>query len=244
MSEHWMPSLTLTLTPEEYRQLPRHPGYRYEYLNGQAYLMPHGRHYHAFLELRPIDAPPPVTLRPIETTDFAELARLFADAFYRTQPFASLDDATRLCAAQEALERTFTGRDGPWIERASFVAVDQQKICGAIFITLLPAGDLTAWDSFYWDAAPPADAIERRLGRPHLTWIFVAPLRAGQGLGTSLLAAAVGELLGLGFTELASTFMLGNDTSVLWHWRNGFRLLTYPGSLRRLRMQKRDRGHA
>jgi L-amino acid N-acyltransferase YncA len=58
-------------------------------------------------------------------------------------------------------------------------------------------------------------------------------------MGTALLAAATRELLRLGYTELLSTFMLGNDSSMLWHWRNGFRLLAYPGSVRRIRQKLR-----
>jgi hypothetical protein len=61
----------------------------------------------------------------------------------------------------------------------------------------------------------------------------VSPTRAGWGTGTALLAAAVNSLLGLGFTELLTTFMIGNDSSMLWHWRNGFRLLAHPASPRR-----------
>ena len=63
--------------------------------------------------------------------------------------------------------------------------------------------------------------------------MFVSPLDAGRGVGTALLNAAARELLALGYTELASTFLLGNESSMLWHWRNGFRLLQYPGSRRR-----------
>jgi hypothetical protein len=102
-------------------------------------------------------------------------------------------------------------------------------------VTLLPPGDPCAWDSYSWPGPPPEDSIARRLGRPHLTWIFAA--RAGQGTGTALLAAAVRGLLGLGYTELASTFLLGNESSMLWHWRNGFRLLPYPGSWRALQQR-------
>jgi hypothetical protein len=47
-----------------------------------------------------------------------------------------------------------------------------------------------------------------------------------------LLAAAGNALLELGYRELLTTFMLGNESSMLWHWRNGFRLLAYPGSFR------------
>jgi len=242
MCDHWMPSLTLPLTPEQFRQLPRHPAYRYEYLNGQAFLSPNARHFHALLDLDGQDREQTVPVRRVREEDFGPLAEVFAGAFHRTQPFAGLDDDTLLIAAQESLERTRSGRDGPWIAPASFVAEERQQLIGAILITLLPGGDLESWDSFYWDAPPPADAIERRLGRPHLTWVFVAPLRAGQGVGSALLGAAVRELGALGFSQLVSTFMLGNDSSILWHWRNGFRLLSHPGSLRRLRA--RGRGHA
>ncbi len=75
--------------------------------------------------------------------------------------------------------------------------------------------------------------MARRLGRPHLTWIFVHPFAAGQGAGTALLRAATRGLLALGYAELASTFLLGNESSTLWHWRNGFRLAGSPWSRRR-----------
>jgi GNAT superfamily N-acetyltransferase len=118
------------------------------------------------------------------------------------------------------------------IERACFVAKQDKDVVGAIFITLLPDSDPCDWDSYHWPETPPADCITRCLGRPHLTWIFVAPLSAGHGVGTALLAAAARELLALGYTQLLSTFMMGNDSSMLWHWRNGFQLLAYPGSYR------------
>jgi GNAT superfamily N-acetyltransferase len=244
MSDQWMPNLTLPLSFEQYRQLPRNPAYRYEYLNGTAYLTPRARHYHALLELQPQNGPAATNLRPATVADLSELERVFAIAFERLQPFGSLEDDTRREAARHCLERTRNGGDGPWIEQASFVAVDSGKLIGAILITLLPEGDLSDWDSFYWTAPPATDAIERRLGRPHLTWIFVAPLRSGQGIGTALLSASVNTLCTLGFTELVSTFLLGNESSMLWHWRNGFRLLTYPASFRRPRPRRQDGGHA
>jgi len=47
----------------------------------------------------------------------------------------------------------------------------------------------------------------------------------GQGLGSTLLASAATALRGLGYRDLASTFLVGNERSALWHWRNGFRLI-------------------
>jgi L-amino acid N-acyltransferase YncA len=64
--------------------------------------------------------------------------------------------------------------------------------------------------------------------------IFVSPFFAGKGVGTLLLSVAVRELLDQGYQQPASTFLIGNDSSMLWHWRNGFRLLPCPGSIRRL----------
>jgi hypothetical protein len=243
MCDEWMPTLVLPLTVEQFHQLPRNAAYKYELIGGQVYLSPRPKHYHALLELRP-DAVDPedapgmegVTLRHLEELDWDLLVPLFSAAFSRIQPFGSLDDETRRQASRQSLERTRTGGDGPWIEQASFVAFSQieNRLIGAILITLLPPGDPADFDAYYWKEPPPADCITRRLGRPHLTWIFVGSLHAGEGVGTSLLAAAVRELCNLGFTELVTTFMIGNDSSMLWHWRNGFRLLPYPGSQRQM----------
>jgi GNAT superfamily N-acetyltransferase len=239
MCDEWMPTIKLALTPEQFRQLPRNPAYHYEYLDGHAHLIPRGRHYHAVLDLKPLAVEEPVAVAPIREVDVPELEQLFAAAFRSIQPFGSLDDGTRLEAARRALGRTRQGGDGPWIEAASFLARDGAAAVGAVWVTLLPDGDPTDWDSYYWRELPPADCITRRLGRPHLTWIFVAPHLAGRGWGTALLAAAVQALLDLGFTQLASTFMAGNDSSILWHWRNGFQLLAHPNSYRL--MQRRWR---
>lgn len=238
MCDEWMPSLTLPLTPEQFRLLPRHSAYRFEYLDGQAHLSPRPRHYHALLDLTAValEAERRLRVRPAVPADTPELERVFAAAFDRVQPFGGLEDDKRREAARTCLQRTLTGGDGPLIEAACFVALEEDGAAvGAVFVTLLPDGDPCDWDSYGWRTPPPPDAVARRLGRPHLTWIFVEPLSAGQGAGTTLLAAAVRALLRLGFRELASTFLRGNDSSMLWHWRNGFRLLPYPGSLRRHR---------
>jgi GNAT superfamily N-acetyltransferase len=239
MCDQWMTALKLPLTWEQFLRLPRNPAYKYEYFDATAWLSPRPRYYHALLDLASLaDAPREgadvkAVLRPVVEADWEELAPLFAAAFERQQPFGGLDDEPREAAARKALAHTRNGGDGPWVERASFVATDRGGAVGAILVTLLPPDDPTDWDSYHWREAPPADAVARRLGRPHLTWVFVSPFDAGRGVGTALLSAAARELLALGYTELASTFLLGNDSSMLWHWRNGFRLLQYPGSRRR-----------
>jgi GNAT superfamily N-acetyltransferase len=234
MCDEWMAGLELPLTAEQFRTLPRSPAYRYGYRDGVARVTPRPRYFHALLDLAQAPAPEGglVDLRPVRPGDWEALVPVFAAAFAGQPPFGGLDEATRPTAARKSLTQTRTGGDGPWVEAASFVARDEELL-GAILVTLLPERDPTCWDAYHWDEPPPADAVARRLGRPHLTWVFVDPMCAGRGVGTALLAAAAGALRGLGYRELASTFLLGNDSSMLWHWRSGFRLLAYPGSRRR-----------
>jgi GNAT superfamily N-acetyltransferase len=236
-----MPRLELPITFEQFRQLPRNAAYKYEYYQGAAWLNPRPRYFHALLDLEAWaaqtteGASPTARLRPVRPEDWEEVAPLFAAAFERQQPFSGLEQAARVQAAHKSLAHTRSGGDGPWIESASFLATESQGAAtvGGILVTLLPDVDPTAWHAFHWKEPPPPDALARRLGRPHLTWIFVSPLCAGQGIGTLLLSAAVRALVALGYKQLASTFLIGNDSSMLWHWRNGFRLLAHPGSWRR-----------
>src|SRR5262249_24244502 len=173
-----------------------------------------------------------IDLRPLRLEVIGELAPFLADAFRVQPPFAGLEDDARRQAAARALERTAGGKDGPLVGPASFVAHDGEQVVGLLCVTLLPDGDPTDWDSYYWREPPPADAVARRQGRPHPPWTWGGPPRAGRGLGWAMLGAAGRGLLGLGYTQLHSTFVLGTDSSMLWHWRNGFRLLPYPGSYR------------
>ena len=203
MCDEWIPVVTVPMTPEQFQALPRNPAFRYEYLAAQAHLSPRPRFYHALLDLQrcPPAGPVPqhVSLRPLSESDFGDLAHVFSAAFERQQPFASLDADKRLQAARASLDKLRGGGDGPWLRQASFIAVENtHHPVGAILLTLLPDEDPAEWDSFHWREPPPADCIERRLGRPHITWVFVSPWHAGRGTGTALLAAAAAALRDLG----------------------------------------------
>jgi GNAT superfamily N-acetyltransferase len=241
MCDEWMPHLELPITFTQFQQLPRNAAYKYEYFHERAWLNPRPRYYHALLDLemwsaRPLEgANRKAKLRPLQAADWQGLAPLFSAAFARQQPFCGLDKDSALAAARKSLEHTRSGGDGPWIEQASFVAAEGENgpDVGAILVTLLPDSDPSGWHSYQWNEPPPPDALARRIGRPHLTWIFVGPFDSGRGVGTLLLSGTVRELLTMGYKQLASTFLIGNDSSMLWHWRNGFDLQSYPGSLRR-----------
>jgi GNAT superfamily N-acetyltransferase len=239
MCDEWMPQLQYPLTWEDYQTLPRNPAYKYEYINGNLLLSPRPCHFHAELDLHAYQAEPVnldgIHLRPMRPADRLALQKIFAWAFEHTQPFGSLNEERRLEAARTCLEKTWSHGDGPWVEEVSFVAAHEENDhpLGAIFITLLPGGDPANWDSFYWVGPPPPDCIMRHAGQPHLTWIFVAPVHGKRGLGSALLEAAVQALVQRNYATLWTTFMDGNLASMLWHWRNGFRLLGHPGSRRR-----------
>jgi GNAT superfamily N-acetyltransferase len=235
MCDEWMPVVELPLTLEQFHQLPRNPAYKYEFVGGKAYLSPRPKHFHALLDLaglaeEPTELPGKTSIRPLTDDDWPGLERPFRAALSRVQPFASLQDHALEEATKECLKRTRTGQDGPLLPQASFVAIEEskQQPTGAILITALPGGDPSDWDSYYWSGPAPAGSAEARLVQPHLTWIFVSPLDAGRGIGSGLLAASVRVLKAQGYTHLWSTFVSGNDVSMLWHWRNGFRLLPLP----------------
>ncbi len=241
MCDEWMKPVQLPISIEQFHRLPRNPAYKYEYFDKQAWLSPRPRFFHGLLDLTSLETrtldwiDPKTVLRPMSPADWDQLPELFAAAFANRQPFGGVTDKEWPTAAQKCLDRTRTGGDGPWIEQASYLAFrpEGQHPVGAILITLLPDGDPTRHNSYFWREPPPADCLTRRLGRPHLTWIFVHPFLTTRGVGTALLDAAGHALLDLGYRELATTFLLGNDASMLWHWRNGFRLLSHSYSFRR-----------
>jgi GNAT superfamily N-acetyltransferase len=244
MIDRWFPHVTFPVARETFRQLPRNPTYKYEYFDGEAQLSPRPKSYHCLLELAPRDVPEAVelqggeqaTFRPLAREDWPRFPKLFAAAFDRLPPFGLIAEKRREEAARECLNRTRSGGDGPVVEQASFVAQQGDQLLGAVLITLMYAGDLETYDDPGWSEPAPPDALKRRWGRPHLTWIFVAPLSARHGIGAALLGRAVNELHRLGYRQLASTFLLGNESSTLWHWKNGFRLLSFiasPGAITR-----------
>ena len=248
MCDEWMRPLELNISFDEFRRLPRNNAYKYEYLNGRAYLSPRPKFYHAVLDLDTFvptstEANSCISLRRLVPDDWDNLVPLFVAAFDRQEPFCRLNDEERAQAVRQSLERVRTGGDGPLIEQASFVAVDTRHNMdvGAILVTLLPDTDPSDWGAFQWDHDPPADCIARRMGRPHLTWVFVHSWVSGQGAGSVLLAGSVAHLLSLGYHQMASTLLPTNDSSVTWHWRNGFRLVEYAGSRRRAERRMREK---
>ncbi len=243
--DDWYRPIEMPLSWDDFLRIPRHPDFKYEYFQGRAFLTPRPKSLHAVRALEPCDGPDllhgpnSVLLEDPLPDSWEGLTPLFSAAFERTQPFASFDDENRRRAGLALLDSCRRGGDGPVIWPACRVAREEVSgdAVGALLVTLYPDLDPEeTWNIASWREPPPPDAVERVLGRPHLTWIFVAPAYAGRGLGSAMLAQAMNELHELGFSDLLSSFAAGNARSILWHWRNGFRLLESPGSRRCLRL--------
>ena len=234
MIDDWFEVIELPISIEQFHALPINPAYKYEYFGDRAVLSPRPKTYSAVLPLA--SRPDPGSLAPWGTEEFAPrllidsdwdaFPQLFANAFWRIAPFAGLSDERRLEAAGECLHKTRSGGDGPLVPGAcmALASLKNDAPIAAALITLQ-----TGYDPEAFGIAPPGGTL------PHLTWIFVPPMLTRHGLGSALLDSVVNSLLRLGHATLASTFLLGNESSTLWHWRNGFRLQGYLNRPRRTR---------
>ncbi|MCA9090345.1 MAG: hypothetical protein KDA90_17120 [Planctomycetaceae bacterium] len=230
MLTNQFPQLQFPLTAADAQRLPRNPAYRYRVCPDHLELDPQPRCGHALLttdsSVGVRDSAGGWTARPLAASDWPSLTDLFLDAFTSTLPLSvlSAEDCQRI--AEESLSRTRAGDDGLLIDSASFVIRQpgHQGIIAAILITLMPAGNLRNFTDPIWQESSPKDALTQHWGRPHLTWVMTSPSYARRGLARHLLQLALLELKQLGYSELASTFLLDNVPSLLWHWSCGFHL--------------------
>src|SRR4051794_2453951 len=97
-----MRMVRIRMSIKEFHQLPRHAAYKYEYLDGEAWLSPRPKTYHALLDLRRQEPPVEtgrVTTRHASAGDWDDLSALFSAAFCDRPPFLGLDDRKRRAAA-------------------------------------------------------------------------------------------------------------------------------------------------
>ncbi len=221
------PRLELPLTIEQFHTLPRNAAYKYEYLEDRAILTPRPTCYSCVRDAEPFTPPQRYRLEPLTAREIPEMEDLFLGACRRTQPFESLDNEPARICARDCLTRVVAGSDGPVVEAACFRAFspkDTDQPVGAVLVTLAHEDVLSKPFTGEWKGAPP-DAVARRLGCPHLTWVFVNQWLSRRGIGTALLVGVLRAIKEMGYKQLASTFSLDNVRSAMWHWRNGFQLL-------------------
>ena len=108
MLDRWFSIIKLPVSLKQFHQLPQNPAYKYEYINKTAWISPRPKFYNARLALHPhcepapetVDAQEAIGFRRFEEADWARLTHLFAGAFSRLQPYASLSDRRRLESAR------------------------------------------------------------------------------------------------------------------------------------------------
>lgn len=233
MLEEWFPQLELSLSWEEFLALPRHPASRYEYRGGLARITSHPRYLHCW-KLIATDNTPPQDLqdwsvRRLQDSDWSSLVHLFERSFAGTVPFVNCPRDVRLAAAETLLDRTRRGADGPLAEDVCTVAMSRTagKLAGAMLVTRVP--------SKVFGCDPGEGTFV-----PHVTWIFVDPGESRRGLGRALLAKSMWQLAEAKQGRLFSTVLLGQQASMLWHWKVGFELLGDPGSPGRISAEKQN----
>lgn len=222
-----------------WEKLPRLPSYKNEYWDGRAHYTPRPRTCDAYLDLSTWPGPPRpqkaiagrdrVTIRRLREGDWSEVADAFHGAFAAQPPLSSWNKYAARRAARCIIEWTRLGRDGPLVHDACFTAwTDAMKkddepdwLCGAAIITLVPAKHLRGAPT---EATVPHSEDPNRPLLPHLNWIFVNQWLHRHGIGTALLESVVAALRAKGLRCLASTCLQDNAASLMWHWRNGFRL--------------------
>lgn len=194
------PSLRRKMSHEEYLDHPRLPGWSYRYADGE--LQAASAQVVVPLELRlPVErkaeAPPGSRLRPLAEGDDPVLVELFVEAFTDTMEYVGAGEDEIRRSARESLER------GPLRRR------------GARHVVSYVAED----------AEGPVGAALFRHGRkaPLLDLVFVVPAWQRRGLADALVTRAAERFAELGEVRLFSSAMIGNDPSLAWHRRFGFR---------------------
>ena len=220
--------ITFPLARKLYSRMPRHPSFKHEYWDGALHWSPRPHTCEVSLDLAAWQPPPPneerlrpkeppVQVRRLAESDWPLLAPVFRSAFAAWPPLSQWEGPAPLRASRCLIEWTRRGRDGPLIAEACVVAYDREEdgaesLVGAALITQRPAGR--------WRRS--AESEEAPL--PHLTWIFVSQWEQRRGIATRLLGAVVEELRAHGHGTLASTVLTAHEATMLWHWRQRFRL--------------------
>ena len=251
MLDDWFTTIKLPLSGRQFHQLPQNPAYKYEYLDKTAWLSPRPKFSSVRLSLGH------ETRRHLgKSTIKSRLA--FAGWETRLAPtLAPFRRGVPPGPAVREPERSAPARGG-----ACLLEADPLRTRWTHDRTCLPRGlrhgartsrgcdprDVDPDDrprrvlelsmeitttaglrrAAARQAAPDLD-LRRPMARPPRYWLRTPGSR-------------IRSLLELGYTELISSFILGNTSSMLWHWRSGFELLPYMGSLQafRSRLKKAD----
>ncbi len=186
------------LSPDLLQRLPRHPDWKYEMVNGEAWLSSRPRPL--MLRRSTNLAVPAATLSGVEIRtidarrDRSEIAKLLMDVWVDEDPYRSLEDPKTLL--QSEIERSL---EDPGL---GVIATGEQGVCAVVLVPSTTA--------------------------PALLWLTVRRDARERGLATALLRVVVETLSARGVEELASGTSTANVPSLRWHLTRGFQLAPDP----------------
>jgi len=210
--EELFTELKIKMDYESFCKLPRVPGYKSEYCDGEAVLVPRVKAVRLKYDLartvqfKPFTHPNKVIeISPLESGDWSLLTAPMLSAFATTQPFKTMEVGEATAGVEKCLARTRNGQDGELMLDASIVARLEGNVVGAVIVTIVEE-------------------------TPHLTWLFLEPRAQRRGWGTCLLQS-VRSKLASDWSFLHSTARSDNVGALLWHWKLGFEILEVSGRI-------------
>jgi GNAT superfamily N-acetyltransferase len=192
--------LRFSVSSDAMWRLPRHPDWKYEMVDGEAWLSSRPRPL--LLRRSTSLEVPAVTLSGVEVRtldarrDRSEVAKLLMNVWVEEDPYRSLENPKTLLQAE--IERSLNAAS------LGIVAVDAGTICAVVLVGTAAAGI------------------------PTLTWLTVRREARDRGLATALLRVVVETLSARGVEELASGTSAANVPSLRWHLTRGFQLVPDP----------------
>lgn len=188
------------MTCEEFERLPRRPGWKHEYMGGNAYFQP--RHSVALVRAetvnRAVVVPHGFQIRPALPEDAPRLIPAFFDAFRDSIDYWGYRRAAVRRSAEDSVRTCFAGQRGAF-HPASYLAV-------------APTGR---------SLAGAALVVEDSEG-PNLDLLFVRPRWQRCGLATALVQSVMNDLHARGEAHLDSGYVTANEASAAWHRGFGF----------------------
>lgn len=182
-------------------RLPRHPDWKYELIDGEAWLTPRPR---PLTFVRPTDRPVPavrpprIQVAPFAPGDEAAVTALLGACWIEEDPYRSLVPDQGREHLRDQIQRTITQ---PTLRGAT--ARDGGELCGCVLV--LASSTM-----------------------PTLSWLTVRSQVRDRGIASALLAVVVQDLAERGESHLASAASASNRPSLRWHLRNGFELTADP----------------
>jgi GNAT superfamily N-acetyltransferase len=184
----------------DYHVMPRQPGWKYEYFDGQCHVTPSHTIVTGRLELHePNRNPDGFHLVPVAPKMIDELLEVAFEAFHDTIEYYDWEPHKIRKSLRDELEWLFAGTKKQLLG-ASFAALEGERVIGAALTVQSPIG-------------------------PELSLFFVAPDCQRRGVGHALLNAVIERLYHDGATDLHVLWAAGNPASDAFYRKHGFKVL-------------------